>query len=181
MIGNKQKGVSLVEMLVAAVVFSIIFAASTGVFVSAVKIQKYNLNQHELLDQSAYAIEYISRALRMARTAENNLCISTGENYQVTVGKDRIKFVNYKGKCQEFYWDTSSKQIKVAGDEFTGNIPLTSDKYTVNSLSFTLAGGVGGDDLQPRVTFFVDIESEILGDKPRIILQTTISQRNLDK
>ena len=40
MIGDKQKGVTLIEMIVAASVFSIVFAVSSGVFVSAIKIQK---------------------------------------------------------------------------------------------------------------------------------------------
>ena len=182
MIGDKQKGVTLIEMMVAAVVFSIVFAVCSGVFVSAIKIQKYNLSQHQLMDETAYAIEYISRALRMAQMDESNLCDNGVVNYAIKDGGSRIEFLNYKGECQEFYWDVNSEQIKVTGGGFTGDIPLTSSKYTVNDLNFVLTGDdVIGDNFQPKVTFFLDVESKLLQDKPRIKLQTSISQRNLDK
>ena len=140
MIGdNKQKGFTFVEMLITAVVFSIIFGTAMTVLASAAKIQKYNLSQQQLLDQSSYAIEYIARALRMARQGGSAACTG-GTNYNITTDSKRIDFVNYKGVCQHFLWDSTSGQIKVGGGDFSSDTPLTSSRYTINNLTFTKNG-----------------------------------------
>ena len=65
MIGN-NKGFTLVEMLVSFAIFSIVIGISTGVFASMIKSQKYSLDTNQLLNQTSYFVEYMSRAIRMA-------------------------------------------------------------------------------------------------------------------
>lgn len=190
MIGDKQKGVTLIEMIVAATVFAIIFAASSGVFVSAIKVQKYNLNQHQLMDQTAYAMEYMSRFLRMAIEDTDGRCTGkTKGNYGISPDGKRIQFRNYHDECLEFFWDDNDNQLKLIGDAFPAfpGTPLTSDSYEVTNLEFFIEGDnvdMGGNDLdslQPRVTIFLEIQGKDVQDKPKIKLQTTVSQRNLDR
>lgn len=183
---NKKKsnsGVTLVEMLITGVVFSIIFGVAIGTFTSVVRIQKYNLSQQQLLDQSSYAIEYIARALRMAKKDETNLCGNGAVSYAVKDGGTRIEFLNYKDQCQEFFLDTSwgYYMIRVERPDFSFNPELNSYKYIVNDLTFVVSGDNPGDNLQPRVTIFIDIQDRELPDGPRLKLQTTVSQRNIDR
>ena len=70
----KFRAFTLIEMLIAVVIFSIIIGAATGVFVSAIQLQKYNLAYQQLLDQTSYAMEYMSRAIRMAKRNEGPVC-----------------------------------------------------------------------------------------------------------
>jgi prepilin-type N-terminal cleavage/methylation domain-containing protein len=175
MIGDKQKGVTLIEMIIAASVFSIVFVASSSVFVSAVKIQRYNLNQSQLIDQTAYAIEYMARAIRMAQKDENEVCFNGEKNYDI-IGDRSIEFMTYDGNCVRFFFDPGdpdAKQIKVQGDGFT--VPLTSSRFEVTN--FKVFEGTGG---QPRITIFFEIKAKNLEDAPRVRLQTTVSQRNLN-
>lgn len=180
----KSKGFTLVEMMVTVLIFSIIIGVVIGVFVSAIRMQRYNLAYQQLLDQTSYAMEYMSRAIRMA-VKDDGTCGFSGYNYITSNGNTKIEFQNYEGDCQEFYLDTSVDPNQLAmskGSDYL-DIPLTSDDFNVTSLSFKVTGAPGsehGDNLQPRVTIFMKIQGKGLKLQPKMTMQTTISQRNLD-
>ena len=179
---NKNKGFTLIEIIVTALIFSIVIGAATRVFVSAIKLQRYNLAHQQLLSQVGYAMEFMDRAIRMAVKDDNGDCISAGQNYEVSDGNRKIEFKNYEGNCQEFYLDTSvdSNKLVASKDTDFSDIPLTSEDFKVNSLQFNVSGDIPGDNIQPMITVFMDIKAEGSGQQPGIKIQTTISQRNLD-
>lgn len=190
----ENKGQTLIEMLATVAIFSIIIGAISGLFISGIRIQRRILATQELLDQTSYILEYMGRALRMARKQLN--CSKTdpttcscltaigygyGYNYEIDPITNGIKFIDYNGICTGFYLDTGSGEIKKA---VGSNIfPLTSTFLRVNSLKFNLSGEAQPptDSLQPRVTIFLEIESKKVAElSPKIKIQTSISQRNLD-
>jgi prepilin-type N-terminal cleavage/methylation domain-containing protein len=175
-----NKAFSIIELLVVVLIFSIVIGAAVGVFVSAVKIQRYNLSQQQLLNQVGYAMEYMDRAIRMARTdgTDGINCGFSGQNYRVTLGGQKIEFQNYKGECQEFYLNGSNIRASKGADY--SDVLLTSDDFTVNFLRFNVIGASGADNIQPKVTIIMEIEGEIMGSDPKMRIQTTVSQRNLD-
>jgi prepilin-type N-terminal cleavage/methylation domain-containing protein len=181
-----SKGVSLIEMLAAVAVFAITVGAISGIFISAVRSQGRILATQELLDQTSYVLEYMGRALRMAKKDSNGTCISAGNNYENPSGISSIRFINYDGICQEYLKDGTQVKEKKSSDNSAANLPIsgtpiTSSKIIVNSLKFNLSGQSGSDTLQPRVTIFLEIEGrEAAGSRPKIQIQTSISQRNLD-
>ena len=176
-----NNGFTLIEMLVTALIFSIVIGAAMGVFVSAIKLQRYNLAYQQLLSQASYAVEYMDRAIRMAVRDDDNTCGLAGQNYRVSDGGRKIEFKNYKGDCQEFYLNTSvdpNQLVASKGTDFL-DIPLTSNDFNLSSLQFIVSGDVSGDSEQPKVRIFIEIEGNGSGQQPRIKIQTTISQRNL--
>jgi len=175
----KIKGFTLIEMLVTALIFSIVSGAIMGVFVSAIKLQRYSLVHQQLLNQVSYAMEYMDRAIRMAVKDDDGDCISAGQNYEVSNENRKIEFKNYKGECQEFFWDINDNQLKVYKTDFGSSLFLTSDDFEVTSFNFQVFGD-GMDNDQPRVTLSIDIKAKGSGQQPRIKIQTTVSQRNLD-
>ena len=176
-----NNGFTLIEMLVTALIFSIVIGAAMGVFVSAIKLQRYNLAYQQLLSQASYAVEYMDRAIRMAVRDDDNTCGLAGQNYRVSDGGRKIEFKNYKRKCQGFFWDVTSDQLKayILMSDIDPALPLTSDDFEVMSFNFQVSGD-GTDNDQPKVTIFMDIKAKGSGQQPRIRIQTTISQRNLD-
>jgi len=176
---KQSKGFSIIELLVVVVIFSIVIGAAVGVFVSALKIQKYNLSHQQLLNQTSYAMEYMERAIRMAvKDDGTHGCLSAGDNYDNPGGNTRIKFLNYKEECQQFYLGTD--QLMALNTNILGSaLPMTSDDFTVTFLRFNVEGD-GADTDQPRVTIVMEIEGEIMGSDPKMRIQTTVSQRNLD-
>jgi len=177
----KSKGYTLIEVLVAILIFSLISGASFGIFALAMRIQKYSLASQQLLDQTSYAMEYMSRFLRMAKKDTSGTCITANKNYKITRGEKGIKFVNYKGECLEFFWEDTDNQLRIKSPTI-GNIPLTSDDFEVTSLKLALSGAEQPpiNYLQPKVTIFLEIKGKGTGYQPEIKIQTTVSQRDLD-
>ena len=167
-------------MLVAVTIFTLVIGSATGLFVSAVRSQAKALAAQKLLDETSYVMEYMSRALRMAKKELSvpPACLTDvgyGYNYQVNAGADKITFINYQGVCQEFYLDGTQLKERKADV-----LELTSDKLKITSLRFNVSGAAAAqppaDYLQPMVTISMIIEKA----GPEIKIQTTISQRNLD-
>lgn len=187
-----KKGFTLIEMMVTVVIFSLIITTVTGIFISAIGAQRKALAYQELLNQTSYAMEYMSRSLRMAKKERDDpaFCLTGigygyGYNYEITRLGEGVKFINHlqDDDCQEFFreldgvtetWRLKYKKGIGVSEE---TLDLTSDYLTVNFLKFSLSGESQADKLQPRVTFSLEIEGK---EQTKTRIQTTISQRNLD-
>jgi len=174
---QKNRGVTLVEILVVISVFSILITSVTSLFVSAMKEQRKSLDKAYLLNQGSFTSEYVSRALRMAQKDITGVCITKGFNYEITKGGNGIRFLNYRQgiNCQEFYLDDG--KIKV--EKFDIAHDLTPSGLSIESLNFNISGQDQDDGLQGKVTFTWQLRSTGL-DIQDLKLQTTISQRELD-
>ncbi len=186
---NKQKGFSIVELLITGFVFSIIFGVATSTFVNAVRVQKYNMAHQHLLDQAGYAMEYMSRSLRMAKVDDGSCGVGNNVNYKIIGGGKGIVFKNYNDECVQLFWnDTTKKLIVYISSSPIGsgvrlnNVPLNSNNYPATRVQFSIDGEGQSDNYQPRATIFLEMEdNRLTRDNPRITIQTTVSQRNLDE
>ena len=183
----KNKGLTLIELLVATTMLSLVIAAIVVIFTAGIRGQIRNLASQELSDQTSYVVEYMSRALRMAKK-DDGTCIGDATlNYVKTRGDTGIKFLNYEDECQEFYSTTTDGVSKLVEEIGGGSgVDLTSDELEVVSFEIGPDGSWDdGDSLQPRVTILFDIKSNVSGIKasqqPEIVIQVTVSQRNLDQ
>jgi len=172
-------GFTLIEILTSIAIFSLIAGGASGVFISAIRAQRKSLSNQELLSQTSYLMEYMSRTIRMAKKDTEGTCISSGLNYDITRDGEGIKFLNYNGICQEFY--LSGDRLKEEKSGIT--LDLISSSLKVESFNIGPKDSWDQwDNEQPRVTFFLKIKGA--GEKaelqPEIQIQTTISQRNLD-
>jgi len=178
MTGNKkQKGVTLIEILVVISVFSIFITSVTSLFANAMKEQRKSLDKAYLLNQGSFTAEYVSRALRMAQKDSTGACITAGFNYQITRGGDGIRFLNYRPgiNCQEFYLENGKIKVEKSGI----SQDLTPDGLSIESLNFSVSGQDQSDGLQGKVTFTWQLRSTGLSVQD-LKLQTTVSQRELD-
>lgn len=176
-----KKGFTLVELLVVCAVFSIIIVAIVGIYISTIKAQRYSLATQKLINESSYAMEYMSRLIRMAKKDETGECgVPAGSNFSPTGSE--LKFKNYKSpgqpNCERFYVGGVNQlyEERIGG----GNFALTSEKFKVTNLQFYVTGENGSDNIQPKVTILLEMEATGAEPKPKIKLQTTVSQRDLD-
>jgi prepilin-type N-terminal cleavage/methylation domain-containing protein len=174
---NSNKGFTLIEMMVAVTIFAIIVSISIGLFVSAVRLHKYDLKYQNLLNQTSYVMEYMSRSLRMAEKSDGTICAFSGENYNSTANS--IEFVNSNdNKCWKFFLSADKRlKIKKGSEEYY----LTSDDLEVSFFNVSVSGDASGQ--QPKVTFYLDIQAKkkLLPWSAEIRIQTTVSQRNLNQ
>lgn len=189
---NTSFGYSLIEILVSITIFSIAVAGPTGIFISSVRSQNRALSLRQTLDNVTYIIEYVSRALRMAKKEVGDplTCLpSYGLNYATTTLRDLgagpttysglgIKFIHRDDSCREIFLDRADKRLKESRDG-AAPLPLTSAALEVSFLGFRISGKGQDDNYQPRITMVLEIAGDASGlQKTKI--QTTISQRNLD-
>lgn len=175
-----NKGFTLIELLVAVAIFSVVVGVAGSIFVTTFQGQRRSLAFETVFDQSSFLMEYLSRSLRMARKDLTGGCIASGTNYQLTRSGQGVKFVNSQSVCQEFYWETSTARLK----ENKGGVEqyLTSGTAEVVAFNLSLRGESQTDDLQPRVTFFLNLRNRGSRSEtqPSLLIQTTVSQRKLD-
>jgi len=176
-----KKSFTLIELLVVIGLISLVSSSVIGVYLGGIRTQRKVLETQEVLSEINYALEYMGRAIRMAKKDDvtiggqtNNCCQHDNKiNYCTT--SQGILFRNSRNECQKFYLSDNAIWEEIVG---TSTLPLTStSSMKITSLKFNIAGAPQGDGLQPRVTIF--IEAETKGGK-KIRFQTTISQRDLD-
>jgi prepilin-type N-terminal cleavage/methylation domain-containing protein len=176
-----NKGFSLIEMLVVVLIFTIVMGAAIGVFTTALKLQKYNLAYQQLLSQVSYAMEYMDRSIRMAvKDDGTHSCLSAGDNYNNSPGSSSsITFLDYRDRCQTFYLNLNRVRSTNTGISGNAVLDLTSSDFTVTVLRFVISGDIAGS--QPKVTIVMEIQANTtVLPKPKIKIQTTVSQRNLN-
>lgn len=171
---NKNNGFTLIEVVVVAGIFSVLMIVISGVFIAALKAERNILESKKVLGELSYAIEYMTRALRMAEKDTSGTCIPNGSNYQLTA-RDGIKFINIlqSSACQEFFVNDGKIKYATGAEE----LELTSADVNVLVLKFEIINETESDNLQPFVTI------QIKADTPNsttLELQTSVSQRNPD-
>lgn len=177
---KKEKGFTLVELLVSVTIFAIVLGVIGNIFMTSFQSQRRSLALGTIFDQTSFLMEYLSRSLRMARKDLTGACITTGTNYQLTRSGRGIKFINSQSVCQEFYWDLAANRLK----ENKGGTEqyLTASNSEVVAFNINLTGESQTDDKQPRVTFFLNLRNSgsRSESRPSLQIQTTLSQRKLD-
>ena len=182
----RNKGYTLIEVLVSVGIFSIVLAGPTGLFVLSLRNQNMSLALGETIDNTSHSVEYISRSLRMARKDKVGNCITQNYNYEnPDSDTSKIRFLNYQGYCIEFSLSGTQlfqkKSSNYESSNFDTGAFLTSDDLEIDNFQFLIVGGGQYDNLQPRVTMVFHIAKGSAGtDLPDINVQSTISQRNLD-
>lgn len=187
---QKTKGFTLVETLVSLLIFGFISIILVNVFVSVLNSQKRILQNQELMNSSSYALDYMTKLIRMAEKDDDGYCTGTaGKNYDLTAAVDSITFLAYdikssSYKCIQFLLDGTTIKEKKSTDNSVSNLgvaqAITSSSVQVTGLTFGLTGD-GTDTLQPKVTVMIKMKSASLSSNaPSLVVQTSVSQRKLD-
>jgi type II secretory pathway pseudopilin PulG len=193
-----EKGYSLLELVVVLAVFFLIMAFSLDVFISLISSQRRILDEQELLNQTSFAMDYISSGLETAKADPNGSCLgATGYIYVLThcpngnlSACNGIKFINHGNNdiCDEFYLDILSNPTNPPLKESQNGGAaqnLISTKFLMMQGNFVINGdktvhtAMNTDTSEPRVTMLLNVKSTNTPISPKI-LQTTVSQRNLN-
>jgi prepilin-type N-terminal cleavage/methylation domain-containing protein len=191
MINNNQnsKGFTLIETLVSLFIFGMMSVALVNIFVGTLNTQTRILQNQDLMSQSSYALEHMGKIIRMAEKDTVGTCAPVGENYEVANGVKSITFLAYDSKsakyiCVKFSLENNAIKESRSTDEKASNLQtaqaITSSSVYVSDLAFEVTGDSLGDLIQPKVTIMINMRYNSSFDPPRLIMQTSISQRKLD-
>ena len=140
-----MRGFTIVELLVSVLIFSMVTLIAVGIFTFTLRFQKQSLAEQDIIGQVSYTMEYLGRAVRMARKDPSGACL-TGSgpnfNYETNPNSDRIRFLNYRNICQEFFLDGVQLKERKSSDSSAANFlqsfPLTSPRLRVASFKIGL-------------------------------------------
>ncbi|MFC1720712.1 PilW family protein [Patescibacteria group bacterium] len=168
-----NEGFTLIEMIVAVSLFTIVSLVAIGALISISNANRKVNSLRTTMDNINFAMESMSRDIR---TGTNYLCEGVGN---CSGGGDDLSFEDQSGVTITYRHNDTSKSIQVregAGDF----VNITSPEVRVENLTFYVVG-VGTDNRQPRVLIVIEGTAG-LQDKTisTFNLQSTVSQRNLD-
>lgn len=185
-LNNKKysKGSTLVELLIAMVVFSLVTIMVVNVFSGVLKDQQGIVDKKNLLDNSRYAMEFMTKELRMAQINS----IDPGATFRID---GTTSFVNSTSPVIVFtnssndnvtYSLSGSKIMRQAKNNDTlfdtGNQPISSDEINISQINFHinnwgLSGGPGSS--APTITIF--IKAVNLAGTSSLELQSIVTPR----
>lgn len=176
-IKKNNKGVTLLELMVAVSLFSITILMSTRIFVTVIDGQRDAIAAQNMQESIRYTFERISKEIRMAQKDVDGSCTGTADKvYNTNAGNDELTFLNYHGECVAYSLGDYRLQVQRLTID-PSPLPITLEKIKINNLQFELLGSNLETD-QLMVVMKIDAEAEAKEQfKHKIKTQTSISSR----
>ena len=194
---HNEKGLTLIEILVVIGVFAGLTTLISGIFLANHEMQRRTMAIQKTIGEMSYAVEYMGRAIRMARNDHEGECLEEGEEgFTYGIPRDDegdeqqgIQFIDYQEDCIKFFLDDNGvikKGVREDGD--WTEYRLTSGILRFNAFeSDANVTPENEDDLyieQPSATILLDVEA-LKGERSEATwwdaeVQTTITRRRLD-
>ncbi len=172
---NKMKffksfiGFTLLELVVAVSIFSIVTTIAIGLVTSSLKGERRAVAAQNVQDNARFVFDYLSKEIRTANTFS-------------LISSSDVKYTNYLGELIEIKLNGTNIDRIVTSGSSSVTATLTTSGVSVSYLNFTLTGAGTSDNLQPKLTILATFNSSGLRPEQQtsIDMQTTISQRLLD-
>jgi prepilin-type N-terminal cleavage/methylation domain-containing protein len=190
---RQRSGFTLVELLVAVALFSILMSIAAGGFVRALRSEREVSAMMAAESNVNLALEQMAREMRTGYL----FCHDPGENSPsadcascsvVVSGQTQtwtcpnIEFYNSSGEQVEYSLDANNVLERSDSAENNGVAePLTSDNVSVTDLNFTIFGNIEGDHWNPRVTVAIGVQpNDSTVTWSTANLETTVEARGID-
>lgn len=160
---NKERGLTMIELIVAIGIFSLVIGMTVSIFVLALSSQRRIIALRNVEDNIRFTIEAIAREIK------------TGKNF--SGGGNSVSFTNAKGEATTYRLNNSI--IEKSSDGGVNYSAVTGAEATIDYLNFYLMGQATGDGLEPRVTITIGVTSSVGNQTANLKVQTTISERSL--
>jgi prepilin-type N-terminal cleavage/methylation domain-containing protein len=176
---RKYAGFSLIEMLVAAAIFSMTITIVSGLYVRILHMQRVAQGAARVQENVLYLVETITREVRVSTIssgdAECTGAVGTGAD-AITLEHPVYGTVDYRYEPYEpLDPDNPDKGAIFRNDE-----RMTSPDIRLTSFRFCVTGS-GADNSQTRMTLLMTAESDTArsrGQSP-FIVQTSVASRDL--
>lgn len=174
---TKQSGFSLIELLVAALIFTFVVMGVSQLFSSALNIQRRASGFQRIQENALFVLESIARAVRVSAVTSGTDCGSGIDDADTlvidhpvygTVTYTYLKTTGGRGYLTRFAEDI--------GEEET----ITTEDIDVTKFAFCVIGA-GPDDQQARITIPMTLRAVAAQPNAQVEVstQTTIVSRDL--
>lgn len=166
-IKNSQSGFTIVEVLVTALVFSMIGISISTIFVQVVNLQRRALATQKIQDNSLFALEVMSRDIRVSRIANQesaNCSLTT-----LTMTHPIKGVVIYR-------LNNGSIEKSENGGVY---VAMSTPSVSFSRMNFCVQGSLANDNKPPRVAILTTVENRTGREIVQISLQTSVSSRDV--
>lgn len=174
---KNQKGISLVELVVAVSIFSLVMLAATGIFINAMKAQKAIIAKQNVAENMRYMMEFMAKEIRMAQVpTDADLTFNDGDGNQFIGGSSSTISFFISGGDQIKYFLSGNKVLRTNMTAASGDQPVSSDEISVTGLSFKINNWNISGGPAPLITIFMKAKAKN-GVGGEVELQTSIAPR----
>lgn len=172
MIKRSAGGFTLIESMIAVAIFALLIVSATDIFLSIIRSQRNTLSSKNAQESVSYALEVMTKELRMAKIDDGN-CGASKNIYAVNSSGEQIKFRNYQGVCVTYSLENDRLKIK-RGE---GSAYMTPANITISQLNFQ-ASNLDVATEQPLITIrFVLSYLNTETGQQSLQVQTSVSSR----
>ena len=178
---DKNRGFTLIELIVSIAVFSMVMLASMGAVLTVLNANRKSEALRAVMDNLSFTLDTMTRSVRFGSSYHCTASGNLSSPNDCPAGDSNLTVLDSDGNQVTFY--LSSGQIMRIVNNGTA-FALTSPDVNIQAMTFWVLGSATysqGDLLQPRV--IVLIKGYVAGANmtdSSFILETTISQRKLD-
>lgn len=170
---KSQFGFSLLEILVALGIFSVVAISTTMIFQKVTESQRLAIAAQNTQESLRYTMEHISKEIRMAQEDDGACTSAPGTVFESQTGNTELYFKNQDGKCVVYKETNGAFEITRGGNPAA---VITPNDINVSNLNFYIKSAD-----QPAVTIIMQVNNIRFGGadlyKSQMDIQTTISSR----
>lgn len=170
-----ESGVSFIELIAAVSVFTILMLAAVQIFKAVVDGQRNSVSAQNVQENMRYALEKISREIRMAQVAGSCACGGANRIFNINNGGQKLCFKNKDGQCATYYLENNRFKTTVGADTYF----ITPAKVEAGNLKFNVIDNPGASiNVQPYVTMALEVKA--IGQaihEQKMKIQMTVSSR----
>ncbi|MDP3726505.1 MAG: type II secretion system protein, partial [bacterium] len=175
-----KRGFTLVEMIVAVAVFTVVMVSGIGALMSMIDANRKAQSLRIVMDNLNFALENITRTMRVGIDYH---CGRLGDLHTprdcALEGDSFIAFKDSGGDLLIF--NLNNGRIEKSSDGGATYLGITAPEITIQELKFFVRGSTSADQIQPEVLVIVrGIAGVTAKVRTTFNLQTTVSQRLLD-
>ena len=187
---SRKAGFTLIEMLVAVFVFSVIMTISTGAIFSIVSANKTSQALKSVLDNLSSAVDSMSRNISYGTmyncSGDPGQEIDFSKSTSCLDGDKIFAFTDKDGHYVSYFFDDTNGVLDGVLQRCEGSVPdgnctqLTAPEVHIKDMKFYVAGaGPSIDEGQPSLRVTISGYAQSGSSKSEFNLQTMISQRSL--
>lgn len=182
-----QEGFTMIDLLVAIGIFSVVVSIAAGGFVNAMRTQRQISAIIAANNNVVLALEQMAREIRTGfYFCSPNVAYdpTSPGTFGCPNYPNEIRFINTNGQAVRYSLSaggTIQKDTTDLNTSLTTSAQITGSNAAIQYLSFVIRGNNPGDLLQSRITVVIGVSAKAIGVSGNVVsLQTTISARQLD-
>lgn len=163
---TKHNGFTLIELVIAIGIFIIVISVVLSLFMTGLRGQRKVFVLQNVQDNARFLMSFMAKEIRMSN-------INWAYSDRLNITRPDLTDVIY-------IFDSTEKQIEREDDPDVGPMPINSDEVLVTGMFDSSGIGTGGQQARITIVLKVEATGERAEEEAEIIIQTTVSPRNLE-